>query len=139
MKIQLKLMFILFGVSFIFLVGCNKHHGVATTITGTNLSELKPGTLTGTFIATGGLNTSGTYVMVVQPVGADSAHCTWTLTAPEGTFILLQDCSLPTLTGSWHIISGTGHYEDLRGDGSITMMFPPNVPPEFLALKRTLE
>ena len=133
---KLQLMLLLLGVSFISLTSCKKKDsGVPATITGTNLNSPKPGTLTGTFIATGGLNTSGTHVMLVQPVGTDSLHCTWTMTAREGTFVMLQDCSLTTMTGSWHIISGTGHYTALRGNGTLIMMFPPNVPPGVLGIE----
>ena len=134
MKIQLKLILLLFGVSFISFLGCKKDNdGVATTITGTNLNSPKPGTLTGTFTVTGAFKTSGTHVMVVQPVGKDSIHCTWTMTAKEGTFIMIQNCSLTDMTGSWYILSGTGRYEDMRGKGTLIMMFPPNVPPGVLS------
>jgi hypothetical protein len=138
MKMQLKLMLFLLGGSFMFLMGCKKDEGRATTITGTNLAVLKPGTLTGTFTATGGLNTSGTHVMVIQPVGTDSIHCTWTMTTPEGTFIMLQDCLKPPgMSGRWQIISGTGHYAALRGNGTLTMMFAPDpsVPPGALSIE----
>lgn len=132
MKMKLKLTLLLFGASFLWMMGCKKHEGVATTIIGTNLEAPKPGTLTGTFTATGGLNTSGTHVMVVEPLGTDSIHCTWTMTAPDGTFIMLQDCEKPPkMSGSWHITGGTGRYVGLRGNGTLTMMFPPDpgVPP----------
>jgi hypothetical protein len=142
MKEKLKLMMLLFGVSTIILIGCKKHDkedGIATTITGTNLAVLKQGIITGTFTATGGINTSGTHIMVVQPVGSDSIHCTWTMTAPEGNFTMIQDCSLINMTGSWHINSGTGtgRYAGLRGNGSLTMNFPPNpiVPPGALGVE----
>jgi hypothetical protein len=126
MKMQLKLMLLLSGVSFIFLMGCKKDEGRSIVITGTNLAVAKPGTLTGTFTTTGAFNTSGTHIMVVQPVGTDSIHCTWTLTAPEGTIILLSECSTMAMTGAWHIASGTGHYATLRGNGTLNMYSPPS-------------
>lgn len=133
---HLKLMLLLFGVSFITLTSCKKNDvGVPTTIIGTNLSSPKTGTLTGTFVATGGLNTSGTHVMVVEPVGTDSIHCTWTMTAQQGTFVMLQQCSFTTMTGAWQIISGTGRYTSLRGRGTLTMMFPPDVPAGVLGIE----
>ena len=125
---QLKLTLLLLGVSFIFLMGCKKHdHGEAVTITVTHLAVVKPIVLTGTFISTGEINTSGTSLMDVTPAG-DSAHCTQTMTTPEGSFTMHQDCSGTNMTGSWYITSGTGHYAHLRGNGTLTMMFPPNVP-----------
>ena len=137
MKMQLKLMLLLFGVSFITLMGCRKHDRCEVTIIGTNLAVAKPGTLTGTFTATGALQTSGTHVMVVEPVGADSIYCTWTLTAPKGTIIILQNCSTTTMTGIWNIISGTGAYTFLKGKGTLTMSFPPDpiVPPGALGVE----
>ena len=132
MKIKLKLMLLL-GVSIIFLIGCKKHENRAVTIIGTNLSILKPGTLTGTFTATGAFNSSGTSLMIVVPVGTDSIHCTWTATAPEGTFTIGMDCEKPPkMSGHWKVISGTGHYKHLQGSGSLIMMFPPDVPPGVL-------
>ncbi len=128
-------MALLFGVSFIILMGCKKHDGAATNITGTNLASPKPGILTGTFTATGGINTAGTHVMVVQPVTADSIHCTWTMTAPEGTFTMIQDCSLSNMTGRWHITGGSGTYSFLRGSGHLIMLFPPDVPPGALSME----
>jgi hypothetical protein len=128
MKTQLKLMLLLFGASFITLNGCKKHEdGEKITMIVTHLVVLKPIVLTGTFTSTGALNISGTSIMDVLPAG-DSAHCTQTMTTPEGSFTMHQDCSGTNMTGSWHIISGTGRYAHLKGSGTLTMMFPPNVP-----------
>ena len=128
MKMQLKLTLILLGVSFIFLLGCNKHEDAEQiTIIVTHLVLVKPIVLTGTFTSTGKIHTSGTSLMDVHPVG-DSAHCTQTMTTKEGSFTMHQDCSSTNMTGSWYIISGTGLYTHLQGNGTLTMMFPPNVP-----------
>jgi hypothetical protein len=133
MKMKLKLMLLLLGVSFIALMGCKKHEGSAITIVGTNLASPKPGTITGTFTATGAFNTSGTSLMIVVPVGTDSIHCTWTATAPEGTFTIGMDCEKPPkMLGVWKVTSGTGRYRHLQGSGSLVMMFPPDVPPGVL-------
>ncbi len=132
MKIQLKLMLLLFGVLFISLMGCKKHHYDDTiTMTVTHLAVLKPIILTGIFTTTGEINISGTSLMEVHPDGA-SAHCTQTMTTPQGTFTMHQDCS--GMTGSWYIISGTGRYAHVRGKGTLTMMFPPDVPTGVLGI-----
>jgi len=129
MKMTFRLLLLIFGVSVITLLGCRKLDGNAIIIKGTNLNSPKPGTLTGTFTANGAFNTSGTSVMVVVPVGEDSIHCTYTMTAPEGTFTMGMDCEKPPgMTGVWKITGGTGHYQGLRGGGPLTMMFPPDVP-----------
>jgi hypothetical protein len=130
MKMQLKFLLLLFGVSFICFMGCKKNNGVSTTITGTYTSSTptKTGFLNiGTFTTTGGIKTSGSTTMNVNIVG-DSAHCTASFTEPEGTFSMTMNCSLATMTGHWNIYSGTGRYVEMRGDGSLTMMFPPNTP-----------
>ncbi len=138
MKKQLKLMLLLLGGSFIFLMGCKKHEGRSVTIASTNLESPKPGTLTGTFTATGAFNTSGTQEMVVVPLGTDSIHCTLTCTAQEGTFTLELKCEKPPMmNGAWSVIGGTGAYASLRGSGSLIMSFPPDpvVPPGALTVE----
>ncbi len=134
MKIQLRLMLLLIAASFIFLTGCKKHDdGESVTMVVTHLAVLKPIVLSGTFTSTGAFNISGTSLMDVHPVG-DSAHCTQTMITPEGSFTMHQDCSNTNMTGSWHIISGTGRYAHLQGSGTLTMMFPPNVPTGVLGI-----
>lgn len=135
MKKQMeRIIFFLFTLSVV-MYGCKKEEGLKTVITGTNLSSPKPGTLVGTFTATGGINTTGTHVMIVKPISADSIHCNWTMTAREGTFVMIQDCSRSNMTGNWYIQSGTGAYAFLNGKGTLTMMFPPNVPAGILGIE----
>ena len=120
MKRQLKLMLLLFGMSFIFLMGCKKHDGRPITIASTNLESPKPGTITGTFIATRAFSTSGTQVMDVVPLGTDSIHCALICIAQEGTFNIVMDCEKPPMmSGHWKVTSGTGAYTSLRGSGRL--------------------
>lgn len=138
MKLNLKLTLLFLGVSFIFLAGCKKEdEKKAITITVTHLVVTKPIYLTGTFVSTGSIETSGTSLMIVNPVG-DSAHCTQTMTTTEGTFTMHQDCSSTNMTGSWYITSGTERYANLQGNGTLTMMmfppYPPNVPTGVLGI-----
>jgi hypothetical protein len=139
MKMQLKLMLLLFGVLFIFFMGCKKHdHGRSVTIASTNLVSPKPGNITGTFIATGAFNTSGTQVMDVVPLGTDSIHCILNCTAQEGTFTIEMKCEKPPMmNGAWRVIGGTGAYAFLSGSGSLIMSFPPDplVPPGALSVE----
>src|SRR5260221_4894461 len=142
MKKQLKLVLLLLGISFILLPGCEKKSH-STTIKATNLVNLnRKGApiFTGTFTARGGLNTSGTHLMFVVPEKDPTfIDCTTTMTAPEGTFIILMHCSLTANTGEWHIASGsgTGLYKFIVGSGTLTMMFPPSpsVPPGALGVE----
>ena len=130
MKMQLKFMLLLIGVSSFLFTGCDKEKGVATTIDCLNLVNKNPKgapIFTGTWIASGGINSSGTQLMFVVP---ETAHpglidCTLTLTAPEGTFDIKMHCSTVTNTGTWHIVSGSGSglYLFLQGSGSLTMTF----------------
>ena len=129
MKMTFRLMLILFGFLIINLMGCKKKDGEAIIITGTNTAVKVPGTLTGTFTTSGAFNTSGTAEMVVVPNGDDSIHCTYTMTAAEGAFIMEMDCEKPpAMTGAWTINHGTGYYGGLKGAGTLVMMFPPDIP-----------
>ena len=129
MKMKFKSVLLLLAVFLFTLVGCTKREGRAIMIKGTSTASPKPGTLTGTFVATGAFNTHGVGEMVVVPVGEDSIHCTYELTAPEGSFMMVMDCEMPPgMNGVWKIISGTGFYSGMTGKGTLVMMFPPDVP-----------
>lgn len=129
MKIQLKLFLLLIAVSIIIFTGCKKHdNGLAITIEqiSTAANDEKGYIETGTFTTSGGIQTSGTFVMEVTFV-ADSFYCTNKLIATEGTFTTNMRCSATTNTGAWRILSGTGHYALLRGGGTLVMSYPPGV------------
>jgi hypothetical protein len=100
----------------------------AVTITGTYDFSTYPN-VTGTFVTTGALNISGTSTMdISQNVNDVIAHCVVTLTPYDGsgTITIHQECVFmtPIPRGSWQIVSGTGAYSNLKGNGSTTM--PPN-------------
>jgi hypothetical protein len=83
--------------------------------------------VTGTFTTTGALTISGPTTMhvgLISPSGL-VAHCVVTLIAPNGTIIIHQECQFDTSPpkGRWEIVSGTGAYANLRGNGSLLM--PP--------------
>ncbi len=81
----------------------------------------------GTFTASGALTTSGVATMDIGPnQNGTIAHCVVTLTDALGTITIDQQCEFSTSPpkGQWEIVSGTGAYADLKGNG-ITMM-PPN-------------
>src|SRR6266705_4104921 len=86
--------------------------------------------VTGTFTTSGALTISGPATMHVDLVNngtpAQPAHCVVTLLAPNGTIIIDQQCQFATSppSGRWEIVSGTGAYANLNGNGSLTM--PPN-------------
>jgi len=50
-------------------------------------------------------------------------HCVVTLIASDGTIIIHQECQFgtPTPEGRWEIVSGTGAYVNLKGNGSLLM------------------
>ncbi len=81
----------------------------------------------GTFTTTGALNISGTATMDAN-FNADftKAHCIITLTDNYGTITIHEECQFVTIphNGTWHIVSGTGAYANLRGHGSNTMSGP---------------
>ena len=130
MKIQLKFLLLLLGVSFFILPGCKKDHNLkrtATTFTLTLTGETKPGTFTGYFNASGDPTISGTFTMDVAQTG-DSLHCSQTLVSSKGSTTIISDCSLVTNTRAWYITTGTDAYSNLRGEGDLIMSFPENSP-----------
>jgi hypothetical protein len=81
----------------------------------------------GTFTTGGALDISGDAEMVVGPnVNGRRAHCIVTLTTPDGTITIHQECQFSTKPpkGRWEIVSGTGAFANLRGNGSLLM--PPD-------------
>ena len=84
--------------------------------------------VTGTFTTTGALTISGPATMHIGPnYNGTIAHCVVTLIASDGsgTIIIHQQCQFATdpPEGRWEIVSGTGAYANLKGNGSLTM--PP--------------
>src|SRR6266508_5314836 len=83
--------------------------------------------VTGTFITSGALTISGPCTMHVElnPFNGIRAHCVVTLIAPDGNIIIHQECQFATSppSGRWEIVSGTGAYANLNGNGPLTM--PP--------------
>jgi Protein of unknown function (DUF3224) len=95
------------------------------TITGTYDFSTFPD-VTGTFTTTGALTISGDTTMHIGPNNNGTiAHCVVTLIASDGTgtIIIHQECQFATSppSGRWEIVSGTGAYANLRGNGSLTM------------------
>ena len=82
-------------------------------------------TFTGPFTISGAFEASGTAIMVAH-LNTNSMvyHCIWTLTADNGSsFVLKEECVMATnpIKGQWQIVSGTGEYSNLRGNGSSLM------------------
>ena len=103
----------------------NSSSQTPVTITGVFDFSTFPNT-TGTFTTTGALTISGDATMFVGVISNPVAHCVVTLYAPDGIIVIHQECnfSTPIPKGQWHIVSGTGAYVNLKGNGSLTM--PPN-------------
>jgi hypothetical protein len=105
----------------------NSSGKTAVTITGIYDFSTLPNTV-GTFTTTGALTISGYSTMFVDIVNHPGTqfHCVITLYAPDGTITINQECTFdtPIPKGQWKIVSGTGPYVNLKGNGSLTM--PPN-------------
>ena len=86
-------------------------------------------TAVGTFESTGAIATSGDESQVFRVAGL-SLHCVHTLTAAEGTIVIRSQCNLVTNVGQWRVVSGTGAYAGLKGNGSLLMVFNPDDPTE---------
>lgn len=82
---------------------------------------------TGTFTTSGALTISGTTTMDISPnANGVRGHCVVTLYPSDGGSITIhQECEFasPTPKGQWQIVSGTGAYWNLKGNGSLLM--PP--------------
>ena len=82
-------------------------------------------TFTGPFTISGAFEASGTAIMIARlNINAMVYHCIWTLTDDKGgTFILHEQCEMGStpVKGRWEIVSGTGKYTNLRGNGSALM------------------
>ena len=79
----------------------------------------------GTFYTHGALEIEGTVTMEVDfNANSTRAHCLYTFVAPGGTFIIREECVFATPLqgqGRWEIVSGTGAYANLKGNGSALM------------------
>jgi len=83
--------------------------------------------VSGTFTTSGALTISGTTTMDIGlNVNGKRGHCVVVLTAWNGTITIHQECQFGSspAKGRWEIVSGTGAYWNLRGNGSVLM--PPN-------------
>jgi hypothetical protein len=148
-KFNSKLTVLLFGVSCFFFTGCEKEI-VNTSATTPESSHANPASeksvhiratftpdnfpnVSGTFTTWGALgdNVSGTATMAIGGL-ADGlvAHCIVVLTFSNGTITIKQECEFasgkvfPFDKGQWQIVSGTGAYAGIKGNG-ITTMPPP--------------
>ena len=74
----------------------------------------------GSLSITGAIEASGTYTMNPVVQTGHAFHCTNNLTTPQGTITALTNC-YDNSTGTWRIVSGTGAYANLRGNGTLVM------------------
>ncbi|MEO7584617.1 MAG: hypothetical protein ABIS74_16610 [Ferruginibacter sp.] len=78
------------------------------------------------FTTSGAFVTEGTRFMPVRHSGKSNAgaiHCTNIFETSDGTgtFTILSNCQFTTSTGTWRVVSGTGAYANLRGNGQLVM------------------
>jgi hypothetical protein len=96
-----------------------------TPITINSVYDLSAYPFQGTYYTHGALEISGTVTMEVHfYTTASILHCLYTFVAPEGTFIIREECVFATPLqgqGRWEIVSGTDAYANLRGNGSALM------------------
>ena len=125
--------FALAAVTLISITGFTNHKqsiakGKSTPVTITAVFDFSTfPDVFGTFTTSGALTISGDAEMVVGlNENGKRAHCVVTLSTAEGTITIHQECQFASNPpkGRWEIVSGTGAYADLRGNGSLTM--PPN-------------
>jgi hypothetical protein len=124
---------VLSAITFISITGFTNHKkpmtkGKSTPVTITAVFDFSTfPDVFGTFTTSGVLNISGDAEMVVGPnENGKRAHCVVTLIASDGTITIHQECQFASnpAKGRWEIVSGTGAYANLQGNGSLTM--PPD-------------
>jgi hypothetical protein len=102
------------------------HRPTPVTITGIYDFSTFPN-VWGTFTTSGALTISGTTSMDISfNSNGKRGHCVVVLYATDGTITIHQECQLVSspIKGRWEIVSGTGAYANLRGNGLVLM--PPN-------------
>ncbi|MCX6262888.1 MAG: hypothetical protein NTY95_18970 [Bacteroidia bacterium] len=81
-------------------------------------------TFAGPFTITGAIEASGSAIMdATVNINFMVYHCIWTLTDGNGTITLHEQCEMGStpVKGRWEIVSSTGTYSNLRGNGSALM------------------
>jgi len=97
--------------------GGNAPVTIHTSITGVQPDGT---TFTGTVSIIGAISQSGTFVMQTEAIGM-ALHCNLVLELPDGTLTIRMNCNMSTLNGRWKILSGTGSYDNTKGEGSLVM------------------
>ena len=126
-----KLPLILAGLSVMIFMGCKKTDNLVSPSTKSTSdvqalqSNSKPTPVTfvlvqGSLNVSGAIETSGTYTMNPVIQTGRAYHCTNNLTTPDGTITALTNC-YDNSTGTWRIVSGTGAYANLQGNGTLAM------------------
>ncbi len=140
MKKQITLLLLLLSASVLLLAGfSNDNHKTLQVAKSVATSKAKPekvsitmsfttlvdGVWQGTFTTSGSnaLPASGTCTMAAEARGKNGIHCVNTVITEEGTLTINSYCTFSTnpSKGQWHIVSGTGAYADLKGNGSLLM------------------
>ena len=80
----------------------------------------------GTFTSDEGPARAGTVFMHTEYVGPET-HCTTTLTTEEGTITTFEVCQIAAMIGVWDVIGSTGRYANVKGSGTLQMVFPPTL------------
>jgi hypothetical protein len=137
MQKQLKLVLLFTVASFILFTGFKRDNPVSSSID--RNAKRTPVTIIGvydfstfpnvwgTFTTSGALTISGTTSMDIGfNSNGSSARCVVVLYATDGIITIHQECQVVTSPwkGRWEIVSGTGAYANLRGNGLVLM--PPN-------------
>ncbi|SRR5258706_15730436 len=114
-----------FTTSWVFPTPAKKTPITKIPITINSVYDFSSYPFQGTFYTHGALEIAGTVTMEVDlNSNGNRVHCVYTFVAPEGTFIIHERCVYSTPLqgqGRWEIVSGTGAYGNLQGNGSALM------------------
>ncbi|HUS02573.1 MAG TPA: hypothetical protein VMY77_12635 [Chitinophagaceae bacterium] len=81
------------------------------------------------FVNESGLNVIGTWVMNPIRRTGQAFHCVNTLTYGTSVLVATSNCNNTTMNGVWHIVSASGIFEGMSGNGSLEMFLLPDGRP----------
>ena len=132
MKMKFKSMPLLIAVVFATLAGCQKNESLVSSDVKSAPDEQtlqsnkspKPVNIVlarGVFTASGGIEASGSYIMSPVVQRGNSFECTNIFVTEVGTITAVSYCQMGSWKGAWRIVSGSGVYENIEGNGTLVM------------------
>ncbi len=91
------------------------------------------------FVNQSGLDVRGTWGMNPIRRTGQAFHCVNTLTSGTSVLVATSNCNNTTMNGVWHIVSGTGIFAGMNGNGSLEMFLLPDGRPSHEVWEGTIK